>query len=98
MTDNKPNLFDDQEEYDPERAGTVAVDALVNVEMNEKPIRLDDDGEDEVNLDGLEKPTEVVTESNNNVETAPEQIEEKKESQNTPDESLVDKVLEDVKL
>ena len=66
--------------------------------MNEKPIRLDDEGEEEVNLDGLEKPSEVVTESNDNVENGLEQIEEKKESQNTPDESLVDKVLEDVKL
>lgn len=36
MTDNKPNLFDDDEEdYDPERAGTVAVDVFKNVDMHE---------------------------------------------------------------
>ena len=36
MTDNKPNLFDDDgDDYDPERSGTVAMDIKKGVDMIE---------------------------------------------------------------
>ena len=64
MTDNKPNLFDDDEgDYDPERSGTVAMDIKKGVDMIEQPIKLDQIDEDEDdNILNQQQPTADETE------------------------------------